>query len=530
MFNSNLNSLSCDRLENYAYICNYIKNYEPQVLESSSSQLIHFYNHKIDSELRPIFINLLPNFLVSFTDEWKEILNLNWREGRKDLSTAALQTLLKLDPPNELFLDNLILFERIDSLHVLTDVLLAAPANNNTEIFSIFRDRICIAASEDKVSIKRSKSNCIINTSNAHWTEQWSRVIQLKRNWPLSSFNSIHPIDLLSKLALSALNSDKSTFKSFYSSFCEVKEDEILVSFLSELIPNVINQCTWLYSILPRPLLNLFSHLLKACQGQEVLLSLCRLFMDCKLGTCSRKLFVNYLAAHVEDEQIGEKCLNLIESFVERFPESRYVCLSLVKSLLDGVDKWEPHLLVPFYSSFALMACTSDSVMNDLILLLKKQIYSSDLVYKRIGARGVGIFLARNGSADRIKAHEKSLLPDPDDTFNDVDVASCSQKPRDISTVKPVKCDYNLRIIISLLEETVKSLKLDSESMLIFLNYVNESFDNLDDELKDWIGDWSRTVFQSSFIRQVDEELYAYKYDQDEVKNIYIRFFIINAL
>ena len=162
------------------------------------------------------------------------------------------------------------------------------------------------------------------------------------------------------------------------------------------------------------------------------------------------------------------------------------------------------------------MARASDSVMNDLILLLKKQIYSSDVLYKRIGARGVGVFLATNGSAARIKAREKSLLPDPDETFREV-VASCSQKPRDSLPVATIKSDYHLRVIISLLEESVKSLRSDRQSMLIFLKYVNESYDDLDNELKDWIGDWCRSVFQSNFISQIDEDLHQYKYEYDEV-------------
>jgi hypothetical protein len=97
-------------------------------------------------------------------------------------------------------------------------------------------------------------------------------------------------------------------------------------------------------------------------------------------------------------------------------------------------------------------------------------------------------------------------------------MASCSQKPRDPT---PVKCDYHLRIIISLLEESVKSLRSDPQAMLIFLKYVDESFEHLDDELKDWIGDWTRSVFQSSFITQIDEDESAssHQYEQDEVSN-----------
>lgn len=500
--------VSEQQLAAFAYICNYIKKYEPTAF--SSVQVINFYNYKLDSELKPVFISLFLNFVQELSEEWQEILQINWRDGRRDLAMASLQTLLKSNPSTDFFQD-LDKFERVDNLEILTNVLLTSKESKDMDIFNLWRDRICVASE----STRRAKNVKLShgNASNSDWSEQWSRVILELKSWPYSIETTIHPIDLLSKLTLSAINSDKSTFKTFYNAFNGVNE-EISIFFLSELIPETLKHCTWLHSCLPRPLMQLFAQLLKSPEAsQEILLALCRIFMDSLLGTSARKCFVNYLAAHAEDNQIGERCLGLIESLIERFPESRYVCLALIKSLLEGVDTWEPRLLVPFYSSFALMARASDSVMNDLILLLKKQIYSSDVLYKRIGARGVGVFLATNGLADRIKAHEQSLLPDPDDTFNDI--ASCSQKPRDTT---PVKCDYHLRIIVSLLEESVKSLRSEPQAMLIFLKYVEESFEQLDDELKDWIGDWIRSVFQSSFITQIDEDSSSFQYEQDEVR------------
>lgn len=497
------------KLGDYAYIFNYIKMYDPEVINNIKVDvLIKFYNYGIDSELRPFFITLLPNFYSGeIPEEWREILLLNWREGRRDLAHASLQTLLKCKIQSELF-DDLEQFEGIDNLLVLADALLVS---RNETIFTLFRNRISVASSQVRFRGKNVKIELTSN-ANSQWAESWGRVIETMKSWPITS--SVAPIDLLSKLTLSGIISDKSTFKSFLVCFKDASV-EVKLDFLSNFIPESLDQCAWLFSVLPRPLLQLFSHLLKTVDlSQEIILVLCRLFMDSFLGTAARKYFVNYLAAHAVDDQIGERCLGLIESFVERFPDSRYVCLALVKSLLEGVDTWKPSLLEPFYSSFSLMARSSDSVMNDLILLLKKQIYSSDVLYKRIGARGVGVFLSTNGASDRIKAHEQSLLPDPDDTFNDV--ASCSQKPRDMNPV-PVKCDYHLRIIISLLEESVKSLRSDRQSMAIFLKYVNDSFDSLDEELKDWIGDWTRSIFQSTFIAQIDEDVHKYKYEQDEV-------------
>lgn len=494
------------QLNDFAYICNYMRKYEPNAF--NSTQIVNFYNYKLDSELRPVFISLLLKFVQEINEELNEILNVNWREGRRDLAMASLQILLKSNPSAEFFKD-FEMFERVDNLEILTTALLTSKGSN--EIFSLFRNRICVASE----SIKRVKNAKLTNGNavNSNWPEQWTRAIQTLKTWPCSD-DSVHPVDLMSKLTLSAINFDKSTFKSFYSLFIAASE-EISVHFLSELVPETLKQCTWLHACLPRPLMQLFAQLLKAPETPlEILLALCQIFMDSLLGTSARKSFVNYLAANAEDDLIGERCLELIESFIERFPESRYTCLALIKSLLEGVDTWEPRLLVPFYSSFALMARASDSVMNDLILLLKKQIYSADVLYKRIGARGVGVFLSRNGLADRIKEHEQSLLPDPDDTFNDI--ASCSQKP---ASQTLVKCDYHLRIIISLLEESVKSLRSDPLSMLIFLKYIEECFDLLDDELKDWIGDWVRSVFQSSFITQIDEDVlsHKYEYEQDEV-------------
>lgn len=499
------------QLNDFAYICNYIKKFEPNSV--NSTQVLDFYNYKLEPELRPIFISLLPNFLTEINEEWKEILNVNWRVGGRDLAMASLKTLLKSNPSTDFFKD-FERFERVDSLEILKTALLVSKGSK--EIFSIFRSRICVASE----STRRAKSVKLTvgNVSNSNWPEQWTQVMQILKTWPCSD-DSIHPIDLLSRLTISAINSDKSAFNLFYSLF-NVANEEILVHFLSGLVPEILKQCSWLNSCLSRPLMQLFAQLLKTLEApQEILLSLCQIFMDSLLGTSARKCFVNYLAAHADDDLIGERCLGLIKSFVEKFPESRYVCLSLIKSLLEGVDTWEPRLLVPFYSSFALMAHSSDSVMNDLILLLKKQIYSADVLYKRIGARGVGVFISTNGLADRIKAHGQSLLPDPDDTFNDL--ASCSQKPASHASVK---CDYHLRIIISLLEESVKSLRSDPQSMLIFLKYIEECFDQLDDELKDWIDDWIRSIFQSSFLTQIEENsdspTHLYLYEQDEVKII----------
>lgn len=500
------------KLEDYAYICNYVKLYEPEVMNATRALFIKFYNYGIDAELRPLFIKLLSSFCCGeIPEEWQEILLLNWRDGPRDLAHASLQSLLECNIPCDFFND-LQQFERIDNLSVLANVLLSS--SRNEKVFALFRNRISVASSQVRFKVKNVKIEMTSShaSSTSQWAESWGRVIETMKSWPVPS--NVAPIDLLSKLTLSAITTDRYTFKSFLTCFKDAS-DEVKLKFLSDLIPETLDQCTWLFSALPRPLLQLFSHLLKNVESsQEILLALCRLFMDNFLGTSARKSFVNYLAAHVEDDQIGKRCLGLIESFVERFPDSRYICLALVKNLLEGVGTWEPSLLEPFYSSFSLMARSSDSVMNDLILLLKKQIYSSDVLYKRIGARGVGVFLSTNGLSDRIKAHEESLLPDPDDTFNDI--ASCSQKPRDMNPV-PVKCDYHLRIIISLLEESVKSLRSDRQSMAIFLKYVNNSFNSLDEELRDWIGDWTRSIFQSAFISQIDEDAHKYKYEQDEV-------------
>lgn len=491
----------------------------PEALELVEEKIHRFYCEKLDSELKPLFIDLLLDFVPELSDAWKEILYANWRDGKRDLATASLKTLLKSKPPTDFFQDYE-KFERIDSLQVLTHVLLATGPSVNLPLFQLFRNRLCIAI--DSSHSKRFKTVKISDHSSEdsdYWTEHWIQAIQNLKIWPSAS-TEIHSIDLLSKLALSGINSDKTSFKAFIN-VLNLSDENVVLSLLSEVIPTALNNCAWLHECLPRPLLQLFAHILKTPTtetSQEVLLSLCRLFMDSLLGTSARKRFVNYLAANAQDNSIGEQCLKLIKSFIERFPDSRYVCLVLIKSLLEGVDTWEPRLLEPFYSSFSLMARSSDSVMNDLILLLKKQIYSSDVVYKRIGARGVGVFLSTNGLSDRIKAHEQGLLPDPDDSFNDI--ASCSQKPRDTTTVKS---NYHLRIIISLLEESVKSLRSDRQSMLIFFKYIEECFNDLDEELKEWIGDWTRSVFQSSFLAQIDDDnSLSYKYEQDEVISITI--------
>ena len=99
-------------------------------------------------------------------DECKKELTINWLEGKRDLALASLCTLLKFNPPDELF-DDLSRFEQIGDLKVLADVVLAKPENNL--LFSIFRDQICLSSEFSVAVVKRTKlSNRQIN-NNSNW-------------------------------------------------------------------------------------------------------------------------------------------------------------------------------------------------------------------------------------------------------------------------------------------------------------------------------------------------------------------------
>jgi len=506
----NSRQISDNQLEDLAYFCTYVHHYNPGVLSALNQQLKLYYDSlRADSKL--VFIKLFSEIGVEvFDQEFMEIFENNWREGPKDLSLASFEALLKLGKMDGLFTD-FSRIEQINDIKILADALVLRP--NDIQLFRIFREKMSSSFAMPASSTKRTKilqSN--ISTVGLDKYFNWIRVLSNLKDWP--TFEIIKPIDLLSNLALSSLFSGSARFKAFYQ-LVNASSDQDVCDFLKECVPEALKCCPELLSSISRPLMQLFAQVLKSKNSSlEVLLAICRLFMDNFLGSTPRKSFVSYLASQVESEEIGVKCLELISTFIEKFPESRYICLSLIKSLLDGVDAWEAKLIEPFYSSFSLMAHSSDSVMNDLILILKKQIYSSDVTYKRIGARGVGVFLKTNGSATRIKYRENLLLPDPDEMiFNDQ--ASCSQRPPE--SMEPAKNDYQIRIIVSLLEEAVKSLKSDQQAILILLKYFSESFNNLDDELKDWIGDWSRSIFQENFITQIDDDLFKYKYELDQV-------------
>jgi hypothetical protein len=506
--------VSDSQIEDLAYVCNYVDLYNPGTLAELRQSFIQFYD-RLNAKSKIFLIKLLPRFGSDLIDkEFIDVLENNWHEGSKDISLASLEALLKIGNIDALFKD-FTKISQIDDLKILADALILRPGD--IQLFRLFREKLNISLELSCTSNKRFKLSGACALTEIDIFSHWIRVLTGSKSWP--SFDTVYPLDLLSKLTIYALFTDPSHFKSF-SALVSISSDQTICTLLIDLIPASLNHCADLLGVLPRPLMKLFTQLLKNKSSTwEVLLALCRLFMDNFLGTSARKSFVNYLASQVENEEVGERCLELIAEFIEKFPESRYICLTLVKSLFDGVDSWNPKLIDPYYSAFTLMARSSDSVMDDLMLILKKQIYSSDPIYKRIGAIGVGVFLRINGAADRIKSRETMLLPDPDDyIFNDQ--ASCSQKPTQSTT--PAKTDYQIRIILSLLEEAIKSLTSDQQAILILVKYFSDAYIKLDDELKDWIGDWCRTIFHENFITQVDEDLFKYKYELDEVSSYFL--------
>lgn len=501
----------------FAFVFNYIRKftYDEKLLKESAINVIPL----MCPSVKPLFISLLPE-IVNDGSCFFDMLSKNWKEGKRDLAMASLHSLLKFNLLSDSILYESHHFEAISDVNMLKNVVIEFP--DQVQILSIFRKYLCEMSES---SLNQSKRIKITDKPLNQWIDPWSEVIQncgLSKLWPYPIDNaSMHSVDLLTILSSAALCQEKGEFKGFIERIIIIPE-ELLAKFFKDQLPRYLSQCTWLHKLLRQPLLQLFASLLKLeTPSQKILLSLCQIFMDNVLGSSARKSFVNYIASHIERLDIGERCLNLIESFIDEFPASRYVCLALIKSLLDGVYLWEPKLLVPYYSSFALIARSSDTVMNDLVLLLKKQIYSSDPCYKRIGARGIAVLIIKISSIEWLNGKNDNYLLFPDESFHDETyTASCSQKQQsveiNINTSSSKIDNYYIKMAISLLEDSIKSLRSDPRSMLIFLKLLNESFEVLVDEVKVWIGEWSAAAFQETFVVQIDDG------DDDCSKNNYL--------
>ena len=246
-------------------------------------------------------------------------------------------------------------------------------------------------------------------------------------------------------------------------------------------------------------------------------------FMKRFLNSGKEKSFLSLLAANS-----SLLSFNLLLQCIHISPASRWSCLGLLKSLLDGLDAMTPAQQEAFYGVFSALARDSDTVANELLLLLKKQLYSFDPAYKKIGARGVVVFcrVLGGGVGDR-------WLPDPDEMDDDDDdecIAGCSQMPAQMpgqSTVSKHRLPlppYSTRLIISLLEEAVKSLRSHPSAFAILLSGLSALIHaDTATEIVEWIAEWITAFFKGEFIKEATDgdadDSVELQFDCDEGEN-----------
>lgn len=317
----------------------------------------------------------------------------------------------------------------------------------------------------------------------------------------------------------------------FLLSQCSQRDDHSLNRLLSRHLLASPPLTTKLLRHLPQPiidrlsgpLLYLFSHLLSlkhpaeqgAQQQEQLILTLADVLVR---GEASRRGLLNLLSSSIL-AQSGNSglCLAVLQNIISTAPTARWSCLGLIKGLLEGLEGMSPSVLDSFYRAFALLAKDSDSVLNELMLLIKKQLLSHDYRYKRIGARGVVVVCQLLGNSDN-----SALLPDPDD--DELMRGGCSQAAG--MTQKRPGADlipsFGVRMILSLLEEAVKVLlNSDPFALAVLIDGLVEIITtntSTHPAIVEWIADWSTAAFKDLFIRANESE----EDDEEEASEIVI--------
>lgn len=247
------------------------------------------------------------------------------------------------------------------------------------------------------------------------------------------------------------------------------------------------------------PLLYLFSHLLTLKDGdnEELISLLAGVLIK---GEASRRGLLNLLSSSVLAQSGNANlCLQVLQNIISNAPSARWSCLGLIKGLLDGLEGMSPAVLDSFYRAFALLAKDSDSVLNELMLLVKKQLLSHDYRYKRIGARGVVIICDVLGKSD------SALLPDPDD--DELIRGGCSQAPQTQTLKSNLMPSFSIRMILSLLEEAVRVLMhSDCFALAVLIDGLSQVALDCHPAILEWISEWSTAAFKELFIRANESE------------------------
>lgn len=500
--------------------------FNPQVRKRMSGWIMHYYP-SINDALRPSIIAVLPQFLAK-VDPVEDALMRNVRDGGRDLMTASLATLIAFQSPRlqeespvELDAWPPELIAKALKSYPLNDFVRQLIRSLRKRLVSLYTETAFVPPGR---TAKRTRTaghgtrdpleliDCLgeaVCADPASLLKCW-----LEEGWLGSG---THPVDLLALFVAASSLSGRETDKTHAAALNAIAEaapvhESALNEVFTTLLPRALERLSWLREGLPTLLMQTMTQVLALSNDALVsrtCLAISRIFLTNGFGDQVRKMFIGFVAGHVldgTDEHVAERCMHLIEAFIEAFPDVRFICFSLIKTLLDGVDSWGPRLLRRYYTAYATMARNSDSVMNEFVILVKKQLYSSDPQYRRIGALGCGVFVEVIGRGESVRRQADALLPDPDemgDEFALDALPSCSQRvnPAGLLTDADPQAGYFMRLVLSMLEEAVKVLRLDPAAFAVFLSHLCRSVDTLAAVLQEWLQDWVSSVFQSNFVQ-----------------------------
>jgi hypothetical protein len=336
------------------------------------------------------------------------------------------------------------------------------------------------------------------------WADELAEFVLADPNAIVSawSFAKDSRVGLLVLAMCACLEKERSLLKKFVTTASNLNPD-LLRHCLLDLFPVLVRRLDWFRTGSLAILLSLFS---KSLQKPETPHHIAQLLFDSHYEEVARTSFIHHLANHIAEQTDSNAIaisIDVLDQCARNYPASHHVCFSAFKILVDNMQSWSIDTLRKYYSTYAHMARSSESVLNELILLVKKQIYASELTFKRIGAIAVTKFVAVIGKDEETEGlHEEE--EDLDDCLQSL--ASCSQKPptRPFREHRPVP-SYYLRLAISMLEEATTGLRSDCSCFAIFLGELFRDYNCLAPPLQEWISDWTNTLFQETFICEASE-------------------------
>ena len=475
------------------------------ICASMDRWVVEFYP-AINMLVKPVFISHLP-FLVSNVSIVEDALVANIVDNRADLIESSLTALISL---NSKRLANVFFSNEINHLKPSILGALLAKASDQEVIDRLldiyFSQLNALLPLNDTPSTVKASKRSRTHIDQCEWIDNISSFVKaIPSNLALQRLSSYKTASIGYNLALFisiASNHDVSSSSKLLDKVVHFEH-----SIFETLLPVLLGRLEWLdKDSVATLLLQCFSKAISKAQS-EWCLRIARLFFKGLLGETSKRAFVNNLACCIiQAGNAGEKVvidigIEIMESCAREYPSSRYSHHAALKLMIDGIHDWSLDILRKYYRLYAELAVGSDSVMNELILLLKKQMFSQDPAFRQMGALGIGQFISAVAKAAKLM-DEPEIDQENEDFLHSI--ASCSQRP-------PTKRDYSmsqqaplasghLKIAISILEEASKGLRTDVQAFSIFLSELDLAFGTLHSVVQEWINEWVTCVFQHSFI------------------------------